>query len=576
MKKFLPLVTLLLLQIFFYPNTMAQQNWYSHFAGPDDQSLTDVRKDSEGNWILCGTFKDEMDADPGAGTYNLTTGSYDEIYVIKLNTSGEFIWAMQIGSSHQDFVWDIDLDPENNIYIAGSFQGLVDFDPGAGIAEYETSGSPFNSSNMYLAKYSPQGTYINAWHFPSEEADVVSKAMGIDVDSDGNILLVGNIYGPIDLDPTSGSMIVTPLSDFSDFVVIKMGADGNFLWGQLYQGEIGDSGQDIITDDQGNIYVTGSFRSNIDFDPGIGTAFYAPQGDDTFNDIFLLSLFPNGALRWIKTIGWSETQIGSKLDISPEGDLYLAGNFSGTVDFDPEPSTEILLTAEGFDDLFIAKLSTEGDLQWARSWGGPSSATLYNINTDVNGQVAVAGSFVDNMDLGQHLFGAYLSAAGGSDGFALNWSADGNLTDYFAIGGAENDRLSVCIPATSGTHYYLGGSFEEDIHFDPSDPNAMFTASDDKDAFFVYFNPDVLTAVNADIQPGRGWLLSPNPGKDQVSLLPQDRQYNSLTLRDAQGRTCYTWNEWQNSFDISTLKPGMYFLEINGEQGVTVLKLLIE
>jgi hypothetical protein len=88
--------------------------------------------DASGNVYTTGVFSDTVDFNPGAGTFNLNSeGGYD-VFVQKLDASGNFVWAKAFGSTSNDQGSSIRLDALGNVYTTGYFSGTVDFDPGAG------------------------------------------------------------------------------------------------------------------------------------------------------------------------------------------------------------------------------------------------------------------------------------------------------------------------------------------------------------------------------------------------------------------------------------------------------------
>lgn len=86
--------------------------------------------DGDGNVYSTGTFTGIFDADPGAATSNLTSAGGDDVYVRKLDSGGNFVWAKRLGGTGADQGHYISLDGSGNVEVIGSFSGTVDFDPG--------------------------------------------------------------------------------------------------------------------------------------------------------------------------------------------------------------------------------------------------------------------------------------------------------------------------------------------------------------------------------------------------------------------------------------------------------------
>ena len=99
-----------------------------------------------------------MDCDPGSGVVTLTT-TLDEwgwpiqnIYVSKLDASGNYAWAKKIGGDNYCYVSDVSGDTSGNVYTIGNYSGTTDFNPGVGIYNLELRPGPDNYSDMFVSK----------------------------------------------------------------------------------------------------------------------------------------------------------------------------------------------------------------------------------------------------------------------------------------------------------------------------------------------------------------------------------------------------------------------------------------
>lgn len=113
-----------------------------------------------------------------------------------------------------------------------------------------------------------------------------------------------------------------------------------------------NTGSDITTDDNGNVYTLGYFQGTVDFDPGTGTTNLTSAGGF---DIFIQKLDANGNFVWVQQIGGTISDYGVELTIDAVGNMYTTGYFRGTVDFDPSVGISNLI-AVGNRDIFIQKL----------------------------------------------------------------------------------------------------------------------------------------------------------------------------------------------------------------------------
>ncbi|MCH2046242.1 MAG: SBBP repeat-containing protein, partial [Saprospiraceae bacterium] len=115
--------------------------WAKSFGGSSSDQGNSIAVDAAGNVYTTGSFEDTVDFDPGAGTTNLSAIGGSDIFIQKLDASGNFLWAKSFGGSSSDWGSSIAVDASENVYTTGSFQDTVDFDPGAGTINLISQGS---------------------------------------------------------------------------------------------------------------------------------------------------------------------------------------------------------------------------------------------------------------------------------------------------------------------------------------------------------------------------------------------------------------------------------------------------
>lgn len=125
-----------------------------------DNSGFSITRDASGNLYITGDFQGTVDFDPGAGTQNLTSTGYFDIFFAKYDASGNYVYAKRLGGTDDEHGKFIAIDGSGNASITGYFTGTVDFDPGAGTQNL-TSTSAF-SSDIFFAKYDASGNYVYA------------------------------------------------------------------------------------------------------------------------------------------------------------------------------------------------------------------------------------------------------------------------------------------------------------------------------------------------------------------------------------------------------------------------------
>ncbi len=345
--------------------------------------------DATGNIYVTGWFNYSMDADPGTGTF-LLTSQKQAVFVLKLNGGGNLVWAKQMGSP-QDPGWaygyGIALDADQNVITTGSFVGLLDFNPGSGVFNMTAQ-----NMDTFIQKLDPSGNFVWAKQLKGN-----STSQSIKTDASGNIYVTGSFSGTVDFNPDPAKKAVYNLTAFgsSDIYIEKLDANGNFVWAKQAGGTEGNYGYSLAISSDGYIYVTGQFFGTADFDPGSGTYNLTSFGE---SDIFLLKLSLAGNFIWAKQIGGSNWNSGNGVTTDAAGNIYISGFSYATADFNPDPVGTYYLTANGADDLFIYKSDADGNFVWAAMMGGAGHDGNIGITLDGAENIYMTGVFSQTTD----------------------------------------------------------------------------------------------------------------------------------------------------------------------------------
>src|SRR6185295_9735200 len=236
-------------------------NWAIQMGGADNDIGKSVVVDGAGNVYTTGSFDGTADFDPGPGTYNLTTAGVGDIFISKLDASGNFLWAKQIGGTTYDYGYSIAVDSVGNVYTTGYFDDTADFDPGPGTYNLTTAGS----ADIFVSKLDNSGNFIWAKQMGATQADF---GYAITVDVNGYVYTTGEFNGTVNFDPGPG--IFNLISTYPEIFISKLDASGDFVWAKQLGGTGEDKGYSIAVDESGNVYSTGYFKDTADFDPGTG------------------------------------------------------------------------------------------------------------------------------------------------------------------------------------------------------------------------------------------------------------------------------------------------------------------
>ena len=171
-------------------------------------------------------------------------------------------------------------------------------------------------------------------------------------------------------------------------------------------------GTSVKTDASGNVYTAGLFSGSVDFDPGPGSVLL---GNAVFftSSAFVCKLDANGNFLLAKEVGgYYELnpggggslfgQIANDVFIAVDElqSIYLSGSFYGTVDFDPGPPLHNLTEVSniGPKDMFVLKLTAEGNFSWVKQIGGSEEDVAISIGLDVQGNIYTTGNFTGTAD----------------------------------------------------------------------------------------------------------------------------------------------------------------------------------
>lgn len=391
--------------------------WAISFGGGGYDIVNDLTIDLFGNIILSGGFAGSADFDPSAGNYILNSIGTSSLFLSKLSSTGGFIYAFPVGGTMHILTTYLVTDALRNIYMTGLFQSTADFDPGPSNSNL----TAFGIRDAFIVKYSSGGAFIRAGQMGGPSSSILEIG-GIDIDGSGNIVAVGIFTGTIDFDPsTSVSSLTT--NQVSDIYLVKWDANGSFVWAKSFfktSGTYDNHILDIVLDNQGNIFTTGSFAGSADFDPGPGTFILTSGGNipGSSFDVFTANLDPNGQLIWVKTIEGVSGDTGLGVDFDAQGNVYTVGFFTGASDFDPGPGIHSI-TPVG-NATFFLKLNSTGDFVWAKSVDG-FICLGKDIKIDAAGSIFSTGYFYATTDFDPGTNVHLLSSTGisGHDAFVM-------------------------------------------------------------------------------------------------------------------------------------------------------------
>lgn len=385
--------------------------WCKSLGGTGDDAGR-VINDYGTSVIISGTFSESMDFDPGTGVEARTSNGGTDIFILALDSNGDFLWVETFGGPNNESMGGQELNSSDNMIITGGYdanmlidvngtpinfigEGMMDvfflqmnlttgnidwvksigstnYDAGSGVVvksnnnfiitgryrnimDIDPTGTNFSLSSdggnsVFLIEYDEQGEFINGFTFDSN-SDM--EAYAIELDDNENIFLGGYFKATVDFDVKAGVTDVTT-NGAQDCYVVKLTPTKDLVWAKTFGGTGVDQVFGLQVASNGDVYTVGRFNNVVDFDPGAGTTNETAAGSSW--DVFIHTLNASGDFQMVHTIGDSGTDLAKCIDINPAGDIYIVGTFAGTADFNPGSGTTEL-TADGTSDGFLIKYS---------------------------------------------------------------------------------------------------------------------------------------------------------------------------------------------------------------------------
>lgn len=352
-----------------------------------------ITSDNDGNVYVTGYYDGTVDFDSGVGEFNLTSVGGGDIFILKLNGSGEFLWAKSVGGNGYEESTAIGVSSNGTVTVLGYFYDPVDFNPGAD--EYFIASE--GGTDTFLLSLNENGEFIAAKRYGGPNFDL---ALDMKINDADDIFITGYFIGTADLDPSDlGKFNLTSSTEGYSSYMLHLNSAGEFVFaGATHEGNVEARG--IALDDNDNVYITGYFNGTANFNPDDTNTDYI-FASELFSNGFIMKFSPLGTLEWARHIQSDETVYGLDVAVDVVGNVFTAGYFADTADFDPDPSATFNLTKQSANatDAYICALDTDGNFVNAFTFGGADFLDTHKIGTDAVGYVYLSAHFETTVDI---------------------------------------------------------------------------------------------------------------------------------------------------------------------------------
>ena len=376
-----------------------------------DTDAAGVAIDSSDNIYITGTSQ-------GTNLFgkNATSGTTDDIFVAKLNSSGVVQWVYTAGGTGRDRGRKIALDSSGNVYVVGYYMSTVDFGGG----NVTSNGS----WDAFILKLNSSGTFQWVKSYGGSSGNDLGR--DVVVDSNDNVIMLGTFRGTVNFDSGDGGGVVNYTSNDYDVFLIRLNSSG--IWQSVWRTENSGSadGRALAIDSNNVTYLTGSFSGTVKF------------GDDTYtaansNDLFIhkIDTYTLGSLQPTYTSNIDTTQKAKGISVDSSGNIYATGTFQNTVNFGGGN-----ITTSG-KDIYLLKLNSSLAFQWVKRFasddGEAGQAFGTAIAIDDDGNVYSVGQIGGNYNLG----GQAVVSGSNNDAYIVKYDSSGTFQWSKTFGGGS-------------------------------------------------------------------------------------------------------------------------------------------
>lgn len=388
-------------------------SWIAAFGSSGFDAITKIACDRLQNTYVVGYFSDTMHLmiNGNSQTYvSQEQGNNADIFAGKFDPSGNIVWFHVLGNTYSETIISLTLDADDNVYLGGGFRGTLDFDPSPAVNELTSA-----SGGIFISKMNSSGELI--W-VKKVDGNADMNVSDLQVDLNGDIILSGQASVTVDFDPGPDTFYLSPAGQ--NAYILKIDAEGNFIWADLVRSDGFVYVQNIKIDHSNNMLISGVVAGSSMMIYGADTLNFV---SDELEDIFLLKLSDNGTFSWGKHLEGSGTELSSSIEVDSLNAIYHSGFIiNSIVDMNPDDSLENLI-GTGTICSFISKLDSNGIFCGVKKITSFTSCYMHATYLDKNMNLYGTGSFSGEAHLDLDNPGVTTDVSGQSyDAFVVKWS----------------------------------------------------------------------------------------------------------------------------------------------------------
>ena len=398
--------------------------WGFGLGGAQGDGIYGVDVDAAGNIYITGIFTGTVNFNPFGAAYNLVSYSVYSIdaFWAKYDSNGNLLNAYSFGGAGYDQGNDIKVAPSGEIYIIGSFEQTVDFDPSGSVNNKTSNGA----SDIFITKFSTSYTldYVIAMG-SNNTTYFTDNGTAIDVNpTDGSVIASGFFEGTMNMNPNGITVNRSSWSGSRDGFIGKYNSSGVLVWGYA----IGSGGFDVISDctldTNGDVYITGEFKYTTNFNPGGTPNYLSATGSNS--DIFISKYSATGFNTLAFRLGTVQGEAGTSLTTN-NNVLFLGGYYMGSL-FDANPAGGNILPSSSGNRGFFAAYDMSGNHLASGAIEGLGVTYSYGIDANSDNYFVITGEFSGTQDFDVGAGVQNITSPGNKDVFTAKYKVCINAT----------------------------------------------------------------------------------------------------------------------------------------------------
>lgn len=501
--------------------TAPNASWALRFAGTGTDYVRAVAALADGSTIVGGSFSNSMTL----GSQTLVSAGGEDVFLARVRMDGTFAWAVRGGGTGLDRGFGITHGAPGTVLYAGYFTGNATFGTVA------ASGS---SRDTFIASVNVDTGAFNWVTNPHGTGDdYVYRTRAL---PDGSVLALGSYQNTL----TLGSTTLPTSSGHGDLYASRLNADGTYRWAHRLGGST--SWDDIFSMwlfPDGTMAAAGYITGDATFGPDALT-----RRGNAESDAIVLKLDPDGNVLWARNGGGNAAaDFGYAVSGYADGSVLVGGYFSGTGAFGPYS-----VTSRGGKDIFLAKYSPSGTVEWVRTGGSAAGDDeIRDLHVRADGTVLLAGTISGTVASPFEFGNLTLVSAGSTDALAGALDSSGNFIWHVQRGGSGTDDMRQTNARADG-FFMTAGSYQGNVQFGQTTLMGLGGSDGFAEGFaLVPDTPAPPTIVmgpgyaTATIEPSAGggvtqYAVTANPGGNTCEILPPA---TSCTINGLQPGTSY-------------------------------------